>query len=117
MLCVVCEGPTHGFRVAGLGLRCGTGQIWFVSKPSAYAALLRLEALELIRTVRHQRTSLRPSRSVVQATPAGRATARAWLDAPVQDVSEIRSELMVKLALLDRSGLGQRNSPRRSSPD
>jgi PadR family transcriptional regulator AphA len=74
-----------------------------------YRALQRLEALGLIRTVGEQRTSQGPVRSLFEATPAGRAAAGAWLGTPVQHPRDIRSELMVKLALLDRSGTDSRD--------
>src|SRR6266700_2551870 len=69
----------------------------------------RLEALGLIRTVGEQRTSQGPVRSLYQATPDGEATATAWLGTPVQHPRDVRSELMVKLALLDRSGIDSRD--------
>ena len=37
-------------------------------------------------------------------TPQGRRLAAEWLDIPVEHVREIRSHLLLKLALLDRSG-------------
>jgi PadR family transcriptional regulator AphA len=37
-------------------------------------------------------------------TDAGRATAAAWLAKPVRHNRDIRSELLMKLALLDRTG-------------
>jgi hypothetical protein len=42
-------------------------------------------------------------------TPAGCAAALTWLSTPVEHARDIRSELMVKLALLDRSGIDSRN--------
>ena len=69
-----------------------------------YLALQRLELLGLIRTTGEQRTSQGPARSLLEATPAGRAAAQAWLNTPVEHARDVRSELMVKLALLDRTG-------------
>jgi hypothetical protein len=40
----------------------------------------------------------------VAATPAGQAAAQGWLSMPVEHTRDVRSELMVKLALLDRAG-------------
>jgi PadR family transcriptional regulator AphA len=42
-------------------------------------------------------------------TPAGQAAALAWLGTPAGHARDIRSELMVKLALLDRSGIDSRD--------
>src|SRR6266567_388238 len=49
-----------------------------------------------------------PVRSLYQATPAGEAAAAAWFGTPVAHPRDVRSELMVKLALLDRSGTDSR---------
>jgi DNA-binding PadR family transcriptional regulator len=54
--------------------------------------------------VGEQRTSPGPVRSLYQATAAGQRAAAAWLSAPVEHARDVRSELMVKLALLDRTG-------------
>jgi DNA-binding PadR family transcriptional regulator len=105
VLCLVREEPTYGLVVAGLLDRSGSlGKIWSVPKPRVYAAVQRLELLGLIRRTGEQRSSLGPARSLLDVTPAGRAAARAWLRAPVEQARDVRSELMVKLALLDRAG-------------
>ena len=110
MLCLVREEPTYGLVLVGLLSRDGSmGQVWSVPKAQVYRALPRLEALGLIQTVGEQRTSQGPVRSLYQATPAGRAAALAWLSTPVEHARDIRSELMVKLALLDRSGIDSRD--------
>ena len=41
---------------------------------------------------------------MLEATPQGRTAARAWLWTPVEHDGDVRSELLVKLALLDRAG-------------
>ena len=110
VLCLVCEEPTYGLVLVGLLARDGSlGQVWSVPKAVVYRALQRLEALGLIRTVEAQRTSQGPARSLCEATPAGRAAAAAWLGTPVQHPRDVRSELMVKLALLDRGGIDSRD--------
>jgi len=105
VLCVVCEKPVHGLAVAGLFSRDGSlGQTWQVSKPAVYAAMQRLERLGLVRMAGEQRTSQGPARSLVEATRAGRMAAGRWLREPVMYGRNVRSELMIKLALLDRAG-------------
>jgi DNA-binding PadR family transcriptional regulator len=110
VLCLVREKPTHGLLLAGLLGRNGSlGQIWYVPKATVYRALQRLELLGLIRTAGRQRAGLGgPARTLVEATPAGRAAAQAWLRMPVEHTRDVRSELMVKLALLDRTGADSR---------
>ena len=106
VLCLVREEPTYGLVLVGLLARDGRlGQVWSVPKAVVYRALQRLETLGLIRTIGEQRTSQGPVRSLYQASPA----ARAWLSTPVEHPRDVRSELMVKLALLDRSGIDSRD--------
>ena len=45
-----------------------------------------------------------PLRTIYSVTPDGAAAAREWLSTPVQHVRDVRSHLLVKLALLDRAG-------------
>jgi PadR family transcriptional regulator AphA len=105
VLCVASEGPTHGFAIARLlGHQGDLGQVWRVPKPVIYRGLARLEQLGLVHMVGEQTTSLGPVRLVVEATPDGRQAAVAWLATPVRHIRDVRSELMVKLALLDRAG-------------
>jgi DNA-binding PadR family transcriptional regulator len=105
VLCVVCEQPTHGFAVAGLFSHDGSlGPVWQVSKPTVYAAMQRLERLGLVRLAGEQHSSQGPARSLVKATPAGQIAARKWLRTPVMHGRDVRPELLMKLALLDRAG-------------
>jgi DNA-binding PadR family transcriptional regulator len=105
VLCLVCEQPTHGFAIARLLEAEGSlGKVWRVPKPVIYRALQRLEQLGLVRTTEQQASSQGPARSLIDATPAGRTAATAWLTRPVSHIRDVRSELLVKLALLDRAG-------------
>jgi PadR family transcriptional regulator AphA len=109
VLCLLCEESTYGLVLVGLLDRDGTlGQIWSVPKKTVYSTLQRLELLGLIRTAGEQRTSHGPVRALLEVTPAGRAAAQAWLSTPVEHARDVRSELMVKLALLDRAGSDSR---------
>jgi DNA-binding PadR family transcriptional regulator len=105
VLCLVREQPRHGFAIARLLEADGSlGKVWRVPKPVIYRALQRLEQLGLVRTTEQQATSQGPVRSLIDATPAGREAASAWLTRPVSHTRDVRSELLVKLALLDRTG-------------
>jgi DNA-binding PadR family transcriptional regulator len=110
VLCLVREEPTYGLVVAGLLDYNGSlGRVWYVPKGTVYRAVQRLEVLGLIRTAGRQRASQGgPDRSLLKATPAGRAAAQAWLSTPVEHARDVRSELLVKLALLDRAGSDSR---------
>jgi DNA-binding PadR family transcriptional regulator len=105
VLCLVCEEPRHGFAIARLlDSSGGVGKIWRVPKPVVYRALQRLEQLGLVSLAELQPSSLGPAKSPVDATQAGRRLAGAWLSQPASHNRDVRSELLVKLALLDRAG-------------
>lgn len=105
VLCLVCEEPRHGFAIARiLGREGSMGRIWRVPKPVIYRALQRLQLLGLVQIAEHQKTSQGPVRSLIDATEAGRRAAADWFTRPVEHTRDVRSELLVKLALLDRAG-------------
>jgi DNA-binding PadR family transcriptional regulator len=104
VLCLICEGPTHGFAVsASLARDSDLGQIWHVPKAVVYRAIDRLEP-GLIRATGQEPSSRGPVRSLAEATRTGRSAARVWLAAPTAHPRDVRSELLIKLALLIRSG-------------
>ena len=80
------------------------GRIWLVHKSNVYRALPRLESLGLMRTVGAEPATAGPIRSLYEVTAAGRTAARQWLHQPVKHGRDVRSELLLKLALLDRAG-------------
>ena len=103
VLCLTCEQTTHGFALAALLSAEGEmGRVWRVPKPVVYRALQRLEHLGLVRTTEQQPSNHGPVRSLVDATPAGRDAAAGWLTQPAGHNRDVRSELLVKLALLAR---------------
>jgi DNA-binding PadR family transcriptional regulator len=105
VLCLVCEQPTHGFAVSALLARdSDLGQIWHVQKAVVYRAMDRLEQLGYTRTAGQKPSSLGPVKSLSRATRAGKRAARVWLGRPVDRPREVRSELLLKLALRDRIG-------------
>jgi len=105
VLCLICEAPSHGFALARLLSEEGElGKIWRVPKPVIYRALQRLEDAGLLTTVELQASNAGPVRSLVDTTDTGRAAAAAWLGRPARHNRDIRSELLIKLALLDRAG-------------
>jgi PadR family transcriptional regulator AphA len=105
VLCLLCEEPAYGLVLtAQLARGSRMGQVWWVPKSMVYRALQRLERACLIQAKGKQRTASGPARSLYEATPAGQAAAGAWLRRPAEHARDVRSELMVKLALLDRTG-------------
>ncbi|GII42053.1 hypothetical protein Pph01_70560 [Planotetraspora phitsanulokensis] len=106
VLALVAEGPTHGFAIARLTGPSGpVGAIWQVPKPLVYRACGRLSDLALIQPAGTAPGDGGPDRNLVAATSTGLAVVQAWLVRPVRHIRDIRSELLVKLALLDRAGV------------
>lgn len=105
VLGVVAERPTHGWPVVReLAPGGAIGKIWTVSRPLVYRSLATLLAAGFIEE-RGEAAGVRgPQRTIVRATRQGRGALRRWLDQPVDHVREVRSELLVKLALLERAG-------------
>jgi PadR family transcriptional regulator AphA len=104
VLGVLSQQPLHGFAVAQLTAPGGElGRVWQIPKAVIYRALGRLVDAGLIMP-EGKEPGLGPQRTVYTATPAGRDAAQRWLHTPVSHVRDIRSHLLLKLALLDRAG-------------
>jgi PadR family transcriptional regulator AphA len=78
--------------------------VYEVPRPLVYRAVDRLVEAGLARPLRVEAGEHGPPRTVVTATGPGRRAARTWLTTPAEHVRDIRTELLAKLALLDRSG-------------
>jgi PadR family transcriptional regulator AphA len=105
VLCLITEKATHGNAIAAqLGHIGPLGQVWHVHKAVVYRSIDRLQQAGLVVTLGEEPSSRGPVRTLVEATATGCAAARAWLTRPVAHTRDIRSELLVKLALLDRAG-------------
>jgi molybdopterin-binding protein len=74
------------------------GRIWSLSRPLTYRAIDGLVDKSLL--IRRGRRAGQGRDRVLLAP-----TAAKWLDTPVQHLREVRTELLVKLALRDRAGL------------
>jgi DNA-binding PadR family transcriptional regulator len=104
VLAVICERPTHGFPIAQLTASGGElGRIWQIPRPIVYRALSRLAEAGLIAEDGCE-PGRGPQRTIYAVTPVGRRAVRGWLSTPVDHVRDVRSQLLMKLALLDRAG-------------
>jgi len=104
VLAVVDEAPAHGFAIACLVAPEGDlGRIWHIPRPMVYRALPRLAAAGLVRED-EATAGQGPDRHPYAVTSAGHRAVARWLETPVDHVREVRSELLLKLALLDRRG-------------
>jgi DNA-binding PadR family transcriptional regulator len=105
VLGVVAEEPTHGWAVTrDLDASGALGRVWTVPRPLVYRSLTTLASKGLIEDCGEAPGARGPRRTIVRATPRGRAALRRWLERPVDHVRDVRSEFLVKLALLDRAG-------------
>ena len=103
VLGLLCEGPTHGWSlVRSLRSDGQIGRVWATSRPLVYRAISLLQARGYIQEKGSQSSSLGPARTLLAATPSGRRALRRWLVKPAEHVRDVRSELMLKLLLLDR---------------
>lgn len=105
VLGAVAEGRTHGFAVAALFAADGElGRVWRIARAVVYRELGRLEGAGLVRPVGIETGGPGPDRTVVEVTAPGRRQLDSWLGEPVSRPRDARSELLLKLALLDRGG-------------
>src|ERR1700721_1414288 len=103
-LVVLSQRPAHGFAVSQLTAPDGElGRIWRIPRPVVYRAIGRLLDAGLI-TPETVEPGLGPQRTIFAVTPQGRQEAERWLSTPVEHVRDIRSQLLIKLALLYRAG-------------
>jgi len=104
VLAILGQQPSHGFAVVQLTAPDGElGRVWHIPKAVIYRAIGRLLDAGLIEPEGTQ-PGLGPQRTVYKARPVGRAAAQRWMQTPVEHVRDIRSQLLLKLALLDRAG-------------
>jgi DNA-binding PadR family transcriptional regulator len=105
VLGVIDEEPTHGFAAAQLLAPSGPlGRIWSLPRPIVYQAIKKLTQLGLITERFTERSTRGPQRTILATTAEGRRAVRDWLGQPVEHVREVRSLLLLKLALIDRIG-------------
>jgi len=98
--------PSHGFAIAAQ-LRPDTriGRIWSLSRPLTYRSLDQLIERGLVMPVGSEPGDAGPNRTILAPTRAGRARLRSWLRTPVEHLRDLRSELLLKIAIADRCGI------------
>lgn len=105
VLAILAERATHGFAIAALVVPQGElGQVWTISRPLVYRALDDLLRLGLVKPLRTEPGAHNVRRTIMTATPAGRAAIKRWLAEPAEHVRDMRSVLLAKLAFLSRAG-------------
>jgi PadR family transcriptional regulator AphA len=105
VLGVLARGEAHGFAVARtLAPNGWLGRVWTMSRPRVYRAINDLATRGLVVPVGRAESDRGPVRTMYGATALGQQQLEAWLLEPVDHVREIRSELLLKLALLHERG-------------
>jgi len=105
VLVLLSQRPAHGFAVSLLTAPDGElGRIWRIPRPVVYRAIGRLLDAGFI-TPESVEPGLGPQRTIYAVTARGREEAEHWLNTPVEHVRDVRSHLLMKLALLHRTGL------------
>jgi DNA-binding PadR family transcriptional regulator len=105
MLGLLAEGESHGFALSReFGASGSLGKIWTIPRPLVYRAIAMLVARGLVVETGTAPGAAAPTKRLVRVTADGRAALTEWLETPIAHVRDARSELLVKLLLLDRSG-------------
>jgi DNA-binding PadR family transcriptional regulator len=105
VLGVLTRAEGHGFAVARTLAPDGwLGRVWTMSRPRVYRAINDLAGRALIAPVGRAQSDRGPTRTLYAASPEGRSLLEGWLAEPVAHVRDIRSELLLKLALLLERG-------------
>jgi PadR family transcriptional regulator AphA len=107
-LALIVEGVSHGWAVGSLLAPSGElGRIWSLTRPLSYRAIDGLVEKGLVSRRGHTPGQGR-ERVLLAPTAEGRRLSRRWLDRPVEHVRDVRTELLMKLALRERAGLDTR---------
>jgi PadR family transcriptional regulator AphA len=105
VLGLIAERPVHGFALARFVARDGPiGRVYEIPRPVVYRSISRLVDAGLVEPRGVEHGSGGPQRTVVGVTARGRRELRSWLRQPVGHVRDLRTELLAKLALLERLG-------------
>ncbi|MEN9803186.1 MAG: hypothetical protein RIS41_33 [Actinomycetota bacterium] len=97
---VLADGPSHGFAIASrLRPDADLGRIWSLSRPLTYRAIDQLLKHGYAEPIGEERGIAGGTRTVLAITESGRTALREWLNRPVLHLRDLRSELLLKLAL------------------
>ena len=103
-LALIVEGVDHGWGIGTeLAPEGDLGRVWTLSRPLTYRAIDQLESKAMLRRQGSRRSGR--ERTMLSCTAAGRRVVAEWLDAPVEHLRDVRTELLLKLLLRRRRGL------------
>lgn len=102
---LLAVAPQHGFALAARLAPTGdVGRVWSMSRPLTYRALDKLVQHGLAQQVAVEPGRAGGPRSVMAPTAAGRNALDQWLATPVAHLRDLRSDLLVKLVVLEALG-------------
>lgn len=105
VLAALAERPTHGFRLAALFAKRGElGTVWTIQRPQVYRALEHVGARAFTEASGTELGNSGPPRLRYAVTRKGQEAANDWFQTPVTHLRDARSELLLKLVFLERSG-------------
>jgi PadR family transcriptional regulator AphA len=105
VLGLLASGPQHAFAIVKVFARGGElGRIWSIQTPVVYRVVNRLGEDGLVDALGEERSDAGPPRTRLAITAEGKRRLDAWLRTPVAHLRDVRTELMLKLALLARAG-------------
>lgn len=89
------SGDKHGYEILQF-LKTALGSAFHVGASQLYVLLKRLEIDGLLTSSVELQDSL-PSKRIFSLTPAGRKVFLEWLQSPVENVRDLRMELLAKI--------------------
>jgi DNA-binding PadR family transcriptional regulator len=105
VLALVVSRPRHGWALhEELAPDGEIGRAWTLSRQLVYRAIDSLVDAGLVRRAA-PKDGGGADRVVITATAAGKRTAAAWLETPVEHLRDARTELVLKVMLRERFGL------------
>jgi PadR family transcriptional regulator AphA len=97
---ILYDRPAHGFAVAArLKPEADIGRIWSLSRALTYRSLDQLAVRELVHAIGEEPGIAGGNRTILAPTRRGRAAFRRWVHTPVEHLRDLRSELLLKIAL------------------
>ena len=103
-LVLISQGIGHGYDLARHFAPDGSlGAVLTHSRPVVYRAIKQLESMGLVAS--SEAVGVRGQlKWTLTCTAAGRRAAREWLTSPVDHLRDMRSEFLVRVLLLQRTG-------------
>ena len=104
LLGFLLDGPMHGYDLYKR-VNQQLGAVWHLGMSQMYAIFNLYAAQGWLRT-RMLTQGARPSKKILELTPAGRRAFEAWLDQPARGLREFRIDFFLRLYFARAAGIG-----------